>query len=183
MTTVRPDSFAKVDYDPRAIAALVDRARSLVPGLPAGLEVEVRLDEERATTVARVVAREPWVFDVDGGAIEDTQRPRTLGEPQAMVVFCRLLFEVADRLMPGFDPPPVGGPTEADLRVAWDVYGAARTARLGVRVHQPKHRYDFRNRVGFTDAADACFDRLWEADALTWEQIVALVAAAQAPRG
>ena len=31
--------------------------------------------------------------------------------------------------------------------------------------------YQFRNRYGFTDAADAAFDRLWSAEALTWADL------------
>ena len=34
--------------------------------------------------------------------------------------------------------------------------------------------YAFRNRHGFTDAADAAFDQLWTADDLTWDGITAL---------
>jgi hypothetical protein len=179
VTTVSPPSFTKVDYDASALAALVDRARAMVPGLPPELGVEVRIDEERATTTARVVARDPWILEVDGGAVEDTQRPRTVGPAQALVTFCRLLFEVADRLDEHFGAPALGAPEDPALRVAWDTYCVGRAARCGLRVHQPKYRYNFRNRVGFSDAADACFDRVWSAERLSWVDIEALVTAAR----
>jgi hypothetical protein len=41
-------------------------------------------------------------------------------------------------------------------------------------VQRQRRLYQFRNRHGFTDAADAAFDRLWSADGLTWAEISAL---------
>jgi hypothetical protein len=49
-----------------------------------------------------------------------------------------------------------------------------RLGRLGYRVHEQRWRYNFRNRHGFTDQADAAFDRIWAADALTWSDLTAL---------
>jgi hypothetical protein len=182
VVTVRPTRFTKVDYEPDHLARLAEQARALVPALPTGLGIEVHVDEERVTTAARVVADDPWTLEVDGGAVEDTQRPRTVGEQQALAVFARLLFEIADRLDPRFEAPPVGQPADLGLRAAWDTYCVGRAARVGVRVHPPKYRYNFRNRVGFSDAADACFDRLWTADELTWPHIEQLVAAVHGAR-
>lgn len=175
MTTITPTEFAKVNYDATALARLFDEARALVPGVPSDLPVELRIDEERATTAARIVGRDPWVLQIDGGAVEDTQRPRTVSDNIATVTFCRLLFEIADRLDTAFGAPGIGEPSDPALRVGWDTYCVGRTSRRGPRVHQPKYRYNFRNRVGFTDAADAAFDRLWSATSLTWSEVEALV--------
>ena len=49
-----------------------------------------------------------------------------------------------------------------------------RLARLGYPPQRQRRLYHFRNRHGFTDAADAAFDRLWAADGLTWAEIVAI---------
>ena len=181
MTTVSPTTFTKVDYDAAHLAALFDRARGLVPEVPAEAAVELRFDEDRATSSARLVSRDPWVAELDGGSVEDMQRPRTVSENQALVTFCRLLFEIADRLDPAFGAPAVGEPSDPPLRVAWDTYCVARTARRGVRIHEPRYRYNFRNRVGFTDAADDCFNRLWAGNGLTWDQIEDLVRRAHPP--
>jgi hypothetical protein len=59
-------------------------------------------------------------------------------------------------------------------RVAWDVYAVGRLDRLGHRSQRQRRLYHFRNRHGFTDEADAAFERLWTADGLTWAQITAL---------
>ena len=45
-----------------------------------------------------------------------------------------------------------------------------RAARLPRSTSQ-RWRYNFRNRHGFTDAADAVFDELWAADRLTWAEL------------
>jgi hypothetical protein len=178
VVTISPPAFTKVDYDVAELAGLFAEAMQLVPGLPPGLDVEVRIAEDRSTSAARVVQRDPWVFDVDGGAVEDTQHPRRIGRDQALVTFCRLLFEVSDRLDPAMGAPPVDATLAPTLRVAWDTYCVGRTARLGVRAHPPKYRYNLRNRVGFSDAADACFDRLWSASGLSWTELEAAVAEA-----
>ena len=60
--------------------------------------------------------------------------------------------------------------------VAWDVYCIGRLVRLGFKHYDNRQRrlYHFRNRHGFTDAADEAFERLWTADDLTWSDIAAL---------
>ena len=61
--------------------------------------------------------------------------------------------------------------SQADA-IAWAVYCYGRATRLGYRVYKPKYLYDFRNRHGFTDDADADYERLWTAENLIWSQIV-----------
>ena len=46
-----------------------------------------------------------------------------------------------------------------------------RLERLGYRAQRQRRLYHFRNRHGFTDVADAAFERLWTADGLTWADI------------
>ena len=58
--------------------------------------------------------------------------------------------------------------------MAWEVYAAGRLARTGQQAQLQRWRYHFRNRHGFSDEADAAFDRLWSADALTWADITGL---------
>lgn len=176
MRSVSPEHFAKVDYDVGHLGALLERAAALVPALPPDADIEVVIDEERSTSRAWLRAGPPWRLEVEGGAVEDPSRPRTVGEDRALGVFCRLLWEVADRSDPSFGTPPPGPPEDPLLRAAWDVHCYGRTARSGVEVHQARHRYDFRNRAGFSDAADAAFDRLWQGRASSWDDIVASVA-------
>ena len=94
----------------------------------------------------------------------------------------RLLFRARDRLDPSFgDPPP-----EKDLTLAqgtaWDAYSVGRCARLGFGDTQARWRYHFRNRHGFTDVADATFDRLWSATGLDWSDLEAACAETEAAR-
>jgi len=147
-----------------------------VPGLPQPLEVEMRIAEDRSTSVAAVVGRDPWLLEIDGGALEDTQQPRRFGREQALLTFTRLLLEIADRVDPRFEAPALDAPLSLASRAAWQAYDVGRAARLGVRAHQPRFRYNFRSRVGFSDAADAAFERLWSADGLTWADIERIVA-------
>jgi len=114
------------------------------------------------------------VLLVDSGALEDTRIPQTFGSEMATNTFGRLLFEYHDRQTPGFGAPALGEPSDLAQRVAWDVYCYGRLSRLGVRVYRPKHVYNFRNRLGFSDAADAVFDRLWSGEGLTWPEIAAM---------
>ena len=58
--------------------------------------------------------------------------------------------------------------------VAWQAHCVGRLGRLGHRVQRKRRQYQFRNRHGFTDAADAAFEGLWTADNLTWQEIKAL---------
>jgi hypothetical protein len=60
--------------------------------------------------------------------------------------------------------------------VAWDAYCVGRLVRLGYTHYDNRQRrlYHFRNRHGFSDAADEAFDRLWIGDGLSWSDIVGL---------
>jgi len=42
---------------------------------------------------------------------------------------------------------------------------------MGVPVNQQRWKYNFRNRHGFTDVADAAFERVWQSDGLTWGEL------------
>jgi hypothetical protein len=46
-------------------------------------------------------------------------------------------------------------------------------ARLGYPVQRQRRLYHFRNRHGFSDTADVVFERLWQAEGLTWADIQA----------
>jgi hypothetical protein len=57
-----------------------------------------------------------------------------------------------------------------------------RLARLGYPAQRQRRLYHFRNRHGFSDVADAAFDRLWTGDGLTWADIQAVCAETAAMR-
>src|SRR5205085_2341471 len=60
---------------------------------------------------------------------------------------------------------------EAAALAAWDTYAAGRAGRLGIDVRRPRQLYDFRLQHGFTNVADAAFERCWQAESVTWQGI------------
>ena len=175
--TVDPPVFAIVDYDPGRIAAAAAEVAALA-GIPDDVRIEVVVDE--ATPFGKtstVVAGRSVTMRVEGGAFEDPQKLRQFSEENARLVLGRLLFRAADRLNPVFgDPPPDPELTPAE-HAAWDAYAVGRYSRLaGVAGGVGRRRYAFRIRLGFSDAADRAFDRLWSASDLTWADIGAICA-------
>jgi hypothetical protein len=122
------------------------------------------------------------VLAVESGALEDAKAPRQLDRVGAADVLGRLLFEVRDRLDPAFGEAPEGADLTLQQSSAWQTYCVGRVGRLGHRVQRQRRLYAFRNRHGFTDAADASFDQLWAGDGLTWADISALSDSALAAR-
>ncbi len=182
MITVTPTVYTQVEYDADEIAAAADEARAGVleqldeeaAALDADAPVELRIDEDEATSLIRVVSIDPIVLALDGGAIEDYRDPRRLGVHETKVAVTRLLLEVLDRRSPDFGAPDLEAETDPAHRQAWDVNLYGRVARHGLRLHKPRFLYNFRNRHGFTDRADLVFEQLWVADDLTWEAITIL---------
>ncbi len=172
--SVSPETFTLVEYEAGQIQAVFDDMVTRVPGLPEGLTAEIQIDEELSTARVAVQSIEPLVLAMESGAFENTKQPRTFGVEASENAFGRLLFEVADRLSDDFGAPAIDDPLEFTERIAWDAYCFGRLSRIGVRVFKPKHVYNFRNRHGFSDAADAAFEKLWSADNLTWSDIQAV---------
>jgi hypothetical protein len=176
---IRPEAFSMVYFDAAEIRALVE-GLAIDVGLPPDVAIAVEVDESTPMGHAQLRSLDPVVISVESGALEDPKRPRQLNPEGAADVLGRLLFEVRDRLDPSFgDPPPDDELTLAESS-AWQVYCVGRLGRLGHHVQRQRRLYQFRNRHGFTDTADAAFDRLWTADGLTWADIVTTSAEARA---
>lgn len=176
---VRPETFSMVFFDAAEIQGLVEQLAAEV-GLPTDLGITVDIDE--TTPMGRSLLRsvDPAVLELESGALEDPKRPRQLDPDGATDVLGRLLFELHDRLDPAFGDAPPDDDLPLPESVAWQVYCVGRLGRLGHRVQRQRRLYQFRNRHGFTDAADAVFDRLWTSNGLTWADITELSAAARA---
>lgn len=169
--TVVPSSFSYVDFDADRIAAVAER---LLADLRMDGPLRVEVDEASPLGRARVVSIDPLVIAAEGGAFEDSRRFRQLSETAVADALGRLLLRVRDRLDPAFGTP---GPDDAlplPHSAAWDAYCVGRLARLGHLAQRQRRLYHFRNRHGFTDAADAAFARLWDADGLTWDDITTI---------
>jgi hypothetical protein len=175
--SVTPSEFTMVMFDAPAIARV---AEQLLERLD--LQRDLRIDVDETTPVARVVVQstDPLVVTVESGAFEDSKRPRHLSELITATNLARVLLRVRDREHPGFEASRADADLTLAQAAAWDTYAIGRFGRLGYEVHQPRWRYNFRNRHGFSDAADQAFDQLWAATELTWAELEALSASASA---
>ena len=170
--TVTPQEFKFVAYD----AALIQRvAEELLASL--GLTdrvVDIEVDETTPLARTRVEIGDTISIRAESGAFEDTKRPRQQSEVATATSLGRVLLRVKDRLSGGFgEAPPDDELTLAQV-AAWETYCVGRLERLGIAVNEQRWRYNFRNRHGFTDAADEAFNRLWSSDGLTWGELEAI---------
>lgn len=169
-----------VFFDAAEIGALVEGLATEI-GL-GDQDITVEVDETTPLGRSLVTSLEPIVLHLESGALEDPKRPRQLDPEGATDVLGRLLFEVRDRLDPAFGAPEDPSTLSLPQSVAWQVHCVGRLGRLGHRVQRQRRLYQFRNRHGFTDAADEAFARLWTAEQLTWAEIDAISSDARALR-
>jgi len=170
--TVTPETFTMVLFEQPAIVGAVERIASEI-GLG---DADITLEVNEAVPLARSVVEslDPIRLSIDGGAFEDPRHPRQLSEHAVIDTVGRLLLQSQDRLSPEFGDPPDDGDMPLPHRVAWDVYAAGRLQQLGHESQRQRRLYGFRNRHGFTDAADAAFEQLWTGSGLTWADITRL---------
>src|SRR6516165_5053904 len=151
--TVFPEQFTYVQFDSERIAALV--AELLDRQDMTGRGVEVHVDE--TTPIVRISAEDgdPLIVRADSGAFEDPRRPRQMSEENVRTNAGRVLLRVRDRGDGSFAAAPADDELTLLQLAAWDTYSVGRLARLGYRIYEPRWRYNFRNRHGFSDASDA----------------------------
>jgi hypothetical protein len=176
--TVTPQQFTFVSFDAAAIETLLVGLLHHLGMAGRSLQVEVN----EASPVVRISAEDgdPIVMRADSGAFEEPRRPRSLSDDNVITNAGRVLLRLRDRRDGSF----ADAPAEEDLTLAqtaaWDTYSVGRIGRLGYHVHEPRWRYNFRNRHGFSDGADAAFDKIWGAERLTWAVLSAISDGARA---
>lgn len=170
--TVAPETYRFVKFD----AALTQRvAHTVVDAL--GIELPVHVEIDETTPLGRVRAE---VVDgtiritAESGAFEDTRRPREQSEAATATSLGRILLRVRDRQSGGFGEAPDDDDLSLRQMAAWETYSAGRLSRNGFAVSKQRWVYNFRNRHGFTDAADTAFEQIWAADGLTWGELEAI---------
>jgi hypothetical protein len=170
--TVTPPEFTLVLFDAPAIEATLSE---LMDRLGLGQRA-LRVDVDETTPIVRITVQDgdPIVLEAGSGAFEDPRQPRHLSPVHVVTNAGRALLRVRDRADGSFSAAPPDEELTLPQAAAWDTYCVGRIGRLGYRVHEQRWRYNFRNRHGFTDVADAAFDRMWAADALTWTELVAI---------
>jgi hypothetical protein len=168
---ITPDPFTVVPYEVPVIAGLVEEAAALI-GFPTGVEIDLEVDEDLphplVYTTSDIVDGRAVVW-MSGGNFESTHRNREFSEQFARRELTQVLLRANDRLSDGFSSAPPDADLSLAERAAWDTWTQGRTGRLGIDVRPDRMRYDFRLQHGFTDAADSAFDRLWDAQTLSWD--------------
>ena len=168
---ITPDPFTVVPYEVPVIAAIVEESAALV-GFPIDVEIDLDIDEDLPHPLvgtASDVVDGRAVLWMSGGNLESTHRNREFNEPAARVELAQMLLRAKDRLSEGFANAPSDPELTLAERVAWDAWTLGRVGRLGLPARVDRMRYDFRLQQGFSDAADAAFDRLWDAETMTWD--------------
>lgn len=177
---VVPAEFTYVEYSAAAIAAIAAELMAKLGLADRALRIEV--DETTPLGRLRVDAGDPLVIRAESGAFENLRVGRVLSEHDTTVALGRCLLRARDRLDGSFADAPPDDELDNAGTVAWAAYCLGRLERLGVGTNPQRCRYDFRNRHGFTDLADAVFDELWAAEHLTWSELHARSADALAAR-
>lgn len=168
--TVTPDPFTLVKYDTAEIRALVEDAAAVV-GIPAGVDIHLEVDE---VLFAPLVGHASDVVDgrielwVSGANFEDNRRPQHFSAEHAHRDLTIMLLRANDRLSDGFADAPKDAELTRAERAAWDVYAVARARRLGAKIARQAQLYDYRLQHGFSDVADAAFERLWDAESMNF---------------
>lgn len=180
--SVTPAEFTMVNFSHEEIvAAITELAEAF--RIDDAETIEVVIDEASPLTRMRTESVSPLRFHVEGGAFEDTRRPRQMSSDRLNDSMGRLLLKAVDRRSSDFGDPPPDDELSLAQSAAWEVYTVGRLARLGAKGQRKRRLYQFRNRHGFTDAADAAFESLWTGTGLTWSQIVEVSDGALAANG
>ncbi len=171
--TVTPNPFTLVPYDVEEITALLEEAAALA-GISSGVDISLTVDEELFAPLTghmSDVVDGRVVLWISGGNFEDNKRPCHFSADQARVDLIVMMLRAQDRLSDDFAAAPPDAQLSRGERAAWDTYAVGRARRLGLDMRRPRQLYDFRLQHGFTDVADAAFERCWEAEHVTWEGI------------
>jgi hypothetical protein len=175
--TVQPQQFSFVNFD----AGLIERvAVGMAEAIGIDRPVHIEVDESTPLGRVEIEIGPTVVIRAQSGALEDSRRPRQQSEMATKATIGRALLRVHDRLEGGFGEAPADDDLSLRQAAAWDTYLAARLQRLGLPVNPQRSVYNFRNRHGFTDVADAAFDRIWHADGLTWRELESISTAGAA---
>jgi hypothetical protein len=171
--TVTPDPFTLVPYDAAEIRALLEEAVALA-GIPPGVDVDLVVDEELFAPLTghmSDVVDGRVVLWISGANFEDNKRPCHFSADQARLDLMVMALRASDRLSDDFAAAPPDAELARGERAAWDAYAVGRAQRLGLDIRRPRQLYDFRLQHGFTDVADAAFERCWHAERVTWDGV------------
>jgi hypothetical protein len=175
--SLTPEAFTLVKFDAGALLALAEDVATTV-GVPESVSIAIDVDEALPAPLiasASEVADGALAFWFSGGCFEDPKRQSMLEPDLSRTELGAAFLRGRDRLDGGFEDAPPDGEISERQRAIWDVYADGRLQRQGgFLINEARRRYTFRLRCGFNDVADAEYDRLWGASALTWAELEAM---------
>jgi hypothetical protein len=173
---VNPAEFTYVKYEAGVIAGLTEELAAKA-GVADDLAVVVEVDEELPlplTGSAVNIVDGRAVLWFSGANFESGRHRMTFDEPTARCELAMSLFRARDRLQPAFAAAPPDEELSDAQRGVWEAWAEGRAERLGESVRRVRRQYQFRLYNGFTDVADAAFDRLWSGDDFSWSDLEAI---------
>jgi hypothetical protein len=168
---ITPEKFTLVAYDADEIVRIIEDVAAVI-GCPPDVEIDLDVDEE---LFAPLVGQMSDVIDgrariwMSGANFEDKLAPQRFSASQARDELTVALLRAKDRLSPDFAAAPDESTLSRAERAAWDVWAHGRAGTLGVPIRRQALLYEYRLQHGFTDVADAAFDRLLAAETMTWD--------------
>jgi hypothetical protein len=172
--TLDPETFPMVKVDAAELLAIAEEAATAA-GVADDVSIAIEVDEALPHPL---IAHMSWIADdgsvglwFSGGTFEDPQHQAMLHPANSKAELTGAFLRARDRLDGGFEDAPPDGELSERQRAIWDVYTEGRIVRLGCHVNEPRRRYSYRLRAGFNDVADAEYEQLWAATALTWAQL------------
>lgn len=166
--TVTPETFQFVSFDAGEIRRI---AEGIAAGIGLDRPIAVIVDETTPLARLQIDVADTITIRVESGAFEDTRRPREQSERATATALGRALLRARDRIAGGFGEAPADDDLSLAQVAAWETYCVGRLQRIGVAQNEQRWRYNFRNRHGFSDVADAAFEQLWCSDGLTWGEL------------
>jgi hypothetical protein len=168
---ITPEEFTLVPYPADEIVAIVEDIAARID-FPRDAEIDLEVDE---VLFAPLTGHMSDVVDgrvriwISGANFEDKKKPRHFSTSQARDDLTVAMLRAKDRLSDDFAGTPEEAKVSRGERAAWDVWANGRAERVGVPVRRQALLYEYRLQHGFTDVADAAFDRLFAAETMTWD--------------
>lgn len=175
--TVTPETFSFVSFD----SAYIARIAQIVAEQLGLIDIDIAIEVDETSPLTRIdveVTESLITVRPLSGALEDTRLPRQQSELATTVTMARSLLRARDRLRGGFEKAPADSELTLPQAAAWDTYIFGRVSRMDIDVKKQAALYNFRNRHRFNDASDNTFEKIWNSDALTWDEINHLSATA-----
>lgn len=172
--SVTPAKFVMVQFDHDAIEAIAcDVAGEIgFDTSENGPDIHIDVNERSPMNSVVLSSLDPIKVAITSGAFENPKRIRHLDPEACREAIGRALFEAFDRLRPSFGAPELGTTLPVAHHAAWATHALGRLSRRGGRSQEQRRRYQFRVHHGFSDAADATFARLWNAEESTFAEII-----------